>query len=245
MNDLYFVKYKPQIMMLDTIGLSPLAQLAHRRLFDMTIIDDSPPANEDYVLSQKAGLSPKEWAKVKPELVKKGWRVSEDGAFFLHGGTVECLNQSKVDYVTQFNRTAKANGKPYLGLSDADPVTGCLTMYVTSTSRSRDAVRHGACDVPQLELESELELESVKTSTKLQGARAKSRFSVNQTETVARFDKSLAETWENDRSKWLKRIQHDVEKCIRVVSEIESAVKESRIKTTPAQYAEQLWKEFA
>jgi len=34
-------------------------------------------------------------------------------------------------------------------------------------------------------------------------------------------------------------------KCERVIAEVESAAREGRIKTTPARYAEQIWKEFA
>ena len=34
-------------------------------------------------------------------------------------------------------------------------------------------------------------------------------------------------------------------KCERVIAEVESAAKEGRIRTTPAQYSEQIWKEFA
>ena len=61
---------------------------------------------------------------------------------------------------------------------------------------------------------------------------------------VSRMESCLGNQWENDRSKWLKNIKNDPCKSERVIAEVESAAKESRIKTTPAQYAEQIWKEF-
>jgi hypothetical protein len=48
----------------------------------------------------------------------------------------------------------------------------------------------------------------------------------------------------NDAGKWVNRIKGNFGESERVTAETESASKESRIKTTPAQYAEQIWKEF-
>jgi hypothetical protein len=62
--------------------------------------------------------------------------------------------------------------------------------------------------------------------------------------TAKRFEDCLNSQWVNDAGKWVNRIKSNLEKSERVVAEIESAIKESRIKTTPAQYAEQIWKEF-
>ena len=66
----------------------------------------------------------------------------------------------------------------------------------------------------------------------------------HKAEIVSRFEACLAHQWENDRSKWLGNIDRDWKKSERIVAELENAIKESRVKTTPAQYAEQLWKEF-
>ena len=58
--------------------------------------------------------------------------------------------------------------------------------------------------------------------------------------------------WANDSRKWLNRITGNAEKKVvaepgkvrRVFEEVVQAARENRIKTTPARYAEQLWKEF-
>lgn len=63
----------------------------------------------------------------------------------------------------------------------------------------------------------------------------------------------LAAEWPNDSRKWLNRItgcpdRHvppNPSKVRRVFEEVKNAVAEERIKTTPARYAEQTWKEFA
>ena len=67
-----------------------------------------------------------------------------------------------------------------------------------------------------------------------------------QTEVANRLQLMLGEQW-NDANgrKWLKRCKDERLKAERVVAEVEQASRETRINTTPAQYAEQVWKEFA
>ena len=67
-----------------------------------------------------------------------------------------------------------------------------------------------------------------------------------QTEVANRLQLMLGEQW-NDANgrKWIKRCRDERHKAERVVAEVEQASRETRINTTPAQYAEQIWKEFA
>ena len=67
-----------------------------------------------------------------------------------------------------------------------------------------------------------------------------------QTEVANRLQLMLGEQW-NDANgrKWLKRCRDERLKAERVVAEVEQASREARINTTPAQFAEQIWKEFA
>ena len=67
-----------------------------------------------------------------------------------------------------------------------------------------------------------------------------------QTEVANRLQLMLGEQW-NDANgrKWLKRCRDERLKAERVVAEVEQASRETRINTTPAQYAEQIWREFA
>lgn len=64
-------------------------------------------------------------------------------------------------------------------------------------------------------------------------------------EAVERFENALAAQWLNDAGKWVNRCKEECGKAERAVAEVESAIREGRVRTTPAQYAEQIWKEFA
>jgi len=63
-------------------------------------------------------------------------------------------------------------------------------------------------------------------------------------EIALRFEKALNSQWINDAGKWVNRIKAESGKCERVIAEVENAAIERRIQTSPAQYAEQIWKEF-
>ncbi len=78
------------------------------------------------------------------------------------------------------------------------------------------------------------------------GARLRRALTEPQRELATRFEIVLGHQWTNDAGKWVNRIKHraTVEKTERVLAEVESATKENRIRTTPAQYAEQIWREF-
>ena len=67
----------------------------------------------------------------------------------------------------------------------------------------------------------------------------------DQWETARRFEHCLNGQWVNDAGKWVNRIKSNFNKCLRVVAELEGAIREQRVNTTPAQFAEQTWKEFA
>ena len=63
-------------------------------------------------------------------------------------------------------------------------------------------------------------------------------------ETATSFEKALGDQWVNDAGKWVNRIKSMPGKSERVIAEVELAQREKRIKTSAAQYAEQVWKEF-
>ena len=50
--------------------------------------------------------------------------------------------------------------------------------------------------------------------------------------------------WVNDAGKWVIRIKSQASKVERVFAEVMCAIKEKRITTSPAQYAEDTWKRF-
>lgn len=76
------------------------------------------------------------------------------------------------------------------------------------------------------------------------GEKALAKLEGSRKDIAARFEHLLGIQWVNDAGKWVNRVKASPSKSARVVAEVESAVKEGRVNTTPAQYAEQIWKEF-
>lgn len=98
-----------------------------------------------------------------------------------------------------------------------------------------------------LDLESELELKSL-SPTKGEsdkGDKALKKLTDPEKHLAAAFEKMLTGQWTNDAGKWINRIRNDFGKSERVLAECRSAMVEAKVKTTAAQYAEQIWKEFA
>ena len=89
-----------------------------------------------------------------------------------------------------------------------------------------------------------LNLKAVKQESYIAFSTKANKLSALQKEQADRIEAALGNQWVNDAGKWMLRIMENVEKVERVISELLNAMKEGRVKTTPAQYAEQIWKEF-
>ena len=72
-----------------------------------------------------------------------------------------------------------------------------------------------------------------------------SKLSAREKELADRIEAALGVQWTNDAGKWIGRVKAAPGKCERVIAEVESAARESRIKTTAAPFAEDTWKRFA
>jgi hypothetical protein len=70
------------------------------------------------------------------------------------------------------------------------------------------------------------------------------RLNPKQLDIASRFEKALGCQWERDKMKWLKNCRKETDKAERVVAELENAIKENRIETTPAQFAQNTWEHF-
>lgn len=81
--------------------------------------------------------------------------------------------------------------------------------------------------------------------TKLIRQRGDKALSAEAKELSERMEKVLSGQWANDAGKWVNRIKTALPKARRVIGEVECALREQRIETTPAQFAEDTWKRFA
>ena len=71
------------------------------------------------------------------------------------------------------------------------------------------------------------------------------KLSASQKHLADRMETALGQQWVNDAGKWIGRIRMNLGKSNRIIAELENAVKEQRILTTPAQFAEDTWGRFA
>ena len=99
MNELYFIDYEAKTILADTVGMQRDTELAHRRLCDMIWFDGRPLTNDDARLREICRVELKDWARVKGELMQKGWII--DGGFFTHKGTMKTLERCKERYRKQ------------------------------------------------------------------------------------------------------------------------------------------------
>jgi len=106
-----------------------------------------------------------------------------------------------------------------------------------NTGQATDATTNGAT--------TNLNLKAVKRESNKAFSTKARKLSVLQKELADRIEAALGVEWTNDAGKWIRRIKTAPDKSERVIAEVESAVKESRIRTTPAPFAEDTWKRFA
>ena len=72
----------------------------------------------------------------------------------------------------------------------------------------------------------------------------KKKLTPPQKELADRMEQALGDQWVNDAGKWVNRIKDEFQKAERVIGEVENALREGRIKTTPGAYAQYIWEEF-
>lgn len=81
-------------------------------------------------------------------------------------------------------------------------------------------------------------------STKLIRQRGATKLPPFKKDLADRIESALGDQWVNDAGKWVTRIKTEPRKAASVIAEVELAIKENRIDTTPAQFAEDVWPRF-
>jgi len=80
---------------------------------------------------------------------------------------------------------------------------------------------------------------------KASGPTKSTKLSKLQKEMADGLESTLGTEWTNDAGKWIGRVKSNPRKVDRVLAELIIAIREGRINTTPAAYAEDTWKRFA
>ena len=170
MNDLYYIKYKAPVMLLDTMTMPREVELTHRRFCDYLWAHEEFPMRADHFLIEIGRVLVEQLPAVRAGLARKGW--FEQGEFLVHKGALETLNEAKRDYVKRYNQTSGMRKSQQLTLVEnpngivtirfpAD-VTGRVTGDVTADARQDVPSRvTGAVTVLKSKSEQESELKPV------------------------------------------------------------------------------------
>jgi len=93
-SELVWVRYNPRTAMLLLMGLSPEAELAHRRLSDYIWSGAPWPAPDFSIAGQLACVPADRWESVLQELARLGWRTRKGHLF---NATVEAIRKEALD----------------------------------------------------------------------------------------------------------------------------------------------------
>lgn len=152
-------------------------------------------------------------------------------------GALMCRRMVRDQEISEIRaRSGKMGGNPQFEQGKPNP-------YYNQTDKQKDNQNITPSSLPS----SSISFSSTKTPTKLakrKQTNPKPKMTRPQIELVQRFEACLDGEWTNDAGKWIKRVKDHFDKCERVISEVENAAKEKRIRTTPARYAEFTWEDF-
>jgi hypothetical protein len=119
---------------------------------------------------------------------------------------------------------------------NAEPINGQKNSPTTDKQRTSNG---------QVTTTNNLTSKELKKTIPLRGVAVNERLTPAQLEVAFRFEKAFGKQWGAfNRYKWMMRIREDINKCRRVIADVEDKAKRNEIKTTPAQYAEYDWDEF-
>lgn len=122
-------------MLCDTMDMSAVTELAHRRLSDFIWRQSKAYKFNIPLLIHFTKCTPEAWPEVWAGLQEKGWLVA--GEYVIHKGVIETHNAAQLEYASECNQTAaataKKTGKPQTTSTVVtDNVTGIVTIVVTT-----------------------------------------------------------------------------------------------------------------
>lgn len=257
MNDLWYVEYEAKIMLVDTVGMRPDTELAHRRLCDVIWATGEAPMDDDDVLPDICRVKAVDWVRVKGELKAKGW-ISEGGRF-LHRGA-SGLVTAGAEKIARRSAAGRAGAAARHGKANADAEPEQMPTQCDRTATAPAEAVRKAWPLTSTS-ESAKEEGSDKASKPFQegGVGGKDHAEGRGSRVEGGTDKPLRGRqadiaklceavlngqWVNDAGKWVERIRENAEKVWRCMSDVKNAASEGRIKTTAGQMAEFNWKKF-
>ena len=135
MNDSNTVEYDAKIMLTDTLGMRPDTNLAHRILCDLIFATGEGPLDFDDALASLTCAPVGSWARIKGELIQKGWKV-ENGRL-THGGA-QNLAQKSLDAALRLSEAGRLGASARWGRGS--PPDGDANAVASEPECGRNAV---------------------------------------------------------------------------------------------------------
>ncbi len=240
MNSIFWVRYVPSQMLVETADMTPAAELAHRRLCDWVWARGLCPQTDPQALQEITRVDAAEWPRVFKALQAKGWR-STRGAW-RHAGVLRPLQEAQCAHAVAVGRGRK----------------GARRRWHPSASIVEPSNPHSQLQLKrQLQLKKELQVQSTALSGKTDerltcsssppemGADGENDFLEELMLALERYDKAKARrelaTW---GGWWRNRYRENAAKARRVLGELKSMILEQRIKRNPGAAAKDLWGRF-
>ena len=253
-----WVRYSGSARMLELSGVSPEAELAHRRLSDWHWSTGEWPTTLRNSAAALCRVPPGLWASVQAELTALGWRV-RDGRITNHevhqvrAHAVSALKQARDAGRVGAERrwtAQQAPGKPSspdgppnrvpiatLKRPHSDPMATPMQSKSKSKSKSRvKSTVHNTFNAERL---------TCSVSAQEKGSTKEQPFLREVKEVLHLWSPAFAQNeLDNYGGWWRNRFRENPGKSGRVLAEIRSMIREGRISGNPGAAAMDLWKRF-
>ncbi len=231
MNPLFYVRYEAKLMLIDCMGLSVPAELAHRRLCDYCWAQGSFPPVQAALLEEITRVRPESWPPVLKVLQSKGW-VLRDGHVY-HPGVNRVLEDAKAAHaaaVARGRKGARLRWRDSASIEQPSPPAMNPLKHERLRERS-----HNNNDKP-------VERSARTASPKRPVRKAEESFMSDLNRMLLAFDPATAQAeLTNWGGWWRNRFRENPDKARRILADVHNQVKEANITKTPGAAAIDLW----
>jgi hypothetical protein len=236
-HELVWVRYHPRKALLAVVGLSALAELAHRRLCDY-IWDGARWPAPDFAKAGELARVPREsWDAVLAELLTVGWRIHKDLLF--NPAVASVLKEARAFQRASQARTKAARAVRWPdNMAPHDPPSPALLQspLPAPSNISKDSNKNTDNAVNPAE---RLTLSSEPPK---KGDEREKEFLEQLQSAIQRYSPAnAAAEMQNWGGWWRNRFRENPAKARRVLAELASMVKEHRINRNPGAAGLDLW----
>jgi hypothetical protein len=246
-----WIRYEAQSWLVLALRLSPLAELAHRRLADLCWSGATRNLDSGPETAELCKVPRGEWRTVLHELRRAGWRAAN--GTLRHPAVGRALAEARQYQRDCQRRTAAATGARWAAPSGGQEPGSVKQTQLPSRSASRTPSRsytvQSGKDVTVHDSTSHCEQAEPLTFSPSQPEKAAEGEAAFMAHVLEAFSSFGPKGSENEIANWggwwRNRYREDKGKARRVLAEIRGMVREGRIRRNPGAAANDLWKRFA